>query len=151
MNDRREALVRVIEQDIAFTDDVEDVLALFQALHFAGHKGRKLQIRTIHPAGYLHQSHQINGAFNTVQIFLFETELGEQKFNHGRGGVFSDLQPNRIAKVTLWQFPLNFGAQIFDFFLIHEQIRVSGHAELVAALHRHATEQLADERMNNRR
>ena len=140
MNHRCKALIRVIEQHITLADNVENVLAFFQALDVAGHKGGELEIGAIHPARHLHQADQVDRAFDAIQIFFFETELREEKLGHGRRGVVRHFQADGITEVTLWQFPLDLGAQVFDFFFIHKQIGVTGDAELVATLYRHAAE-----------
>ena len=47
--------------------------------------------------------------------------------------------------MTVGQFALEPGAQVGDFFLVHEQVRIAGHPELVATQDVHAGEQFSDE------
>src|SRR3989338_2063859 len=53
-------------------------------------------------------------------------------------------------KRRLRQFAVQAEAQVFHFLLIHEQVAVARHAELVTAEHFHAGKQLADMRMQDR-
>ena len=68
----------------------------------------------------------------------------QQEARHLVRAVVRDLQAHRIAEVALLQLALQRGAQVLDLFLVDEQVGVAGDAELVAAEHVHAGEQLAD-------
>ena len=61
------------------------------------------------------------------------------------------LEPHRLAEAALRQLALQRGAQVLHLFLVHVQIAVARDAELVAAQHLHAREQLADVRVDHRR
>ena len=65
--------------------------------------------------------------------------------------VVGDLQPHRVAEVAVQQLALQRGAQVLDLLLVDEQVGVARDAELVAAHHLHAGEQLADVRVQDRR
>ena len=58
------------------------------------------------------------------------------------GTVARGLQPHRGAVAAVRQLALERAAQVVDFFLVDEQVAVAGHAELVAAHHLDAGEQL---------
>ena len=55
----------------------------------------------------------------------------------GRG-----LEPYRRAVAALRQFALERAAQVIDFFIVDEQVAVARQAELIAAQHLHAFEQV---------
>ena len=53
--------------------------------------------------------------------------------------------------MALRQFALQLGAQVGALFLVNEQVRITGNAELIATEHRHAGKQFADEFVEDRR
>jgi hypothetical protein len=105
----------------------------------------ELHVRAIDPVRHLHQAHQVDRAVDAVEVGRLQFELGEQEFGHRLRAVVGHFQAHGVAEVALRQFALQLGAQVGDFFLVDEQVGVAGGAELVAAEHGHAGEQLADE------
>ena len=140
-----------MQQDVAAADAGEDVHALADRLGQAGNEGREFEVGTIDPVGHLHQARQVHRAMNAVKVFALESELGEQEFGHGFRTVVGDLEAHGVAEVTEGQFALQLGAQVGDFFLVNKEVGIARRAELVAAEHRHAGEQFADELVQDRR
>jgi hypothetical protein len=122
---------------------------LAQLVGQGGHEGRKFEIGTVDQIRHLHQAYQVDRAVDAVDILLFQVELGEQEFFHVRRAGVGNFQPYRIAKLALAQFALQGRAQVFQVFVFHRQLAVAGDAELVAALYRHAQEQLVHMRVQN--
>ena len=94
---------------------------------------------------------RFTGPLTLIQIFRLQFELLQQEFRHGGRTVVGDFQAHRIAEVALRQFALQADAQVLHFFLVHEQVAVARHAELVTAQHFHAGKQLADMRVQDGR
>jgi hypothetical protein len=123
-------------------------------LQHAGHAGResgKLEVAAFDQFRYFHQAHQVHRTMYAIQIVRRELEfLEQQRFDLWRT-VVGDFQSHGVAKMALRQLTLQAEPQIFDLFLVHEQIAVARHPELEAAKHFHAAEQFADMRVQNRR
>ena len=98
-----------------------------------------------------HQAHQIHRALDAVEILRPQFELLQQELRHRGRAVVGDLQAHCVAEVALRQLALQADAQVLHFFLVHEQVAVARHAELVTAAHLHAGKQLADMRMQDGR
>ncbi len=139
-----EGLEGMVQQDIGLAHRGEDVALLLQCLGHARPERAELQVRPVHPVGHLDQAHHVDQAMDPVQILLAQAELLEQEVGHRLGAVVGHLQPHRVAEVALRQFALQRDAQVLHLFLVDEQVRIAGHAELVAAEHIHAREQFVD-------
>ena len=149
---RLERLVGVMQQYVVLAQHLEHVRALLlQQGGHAGHERRELEIVARDLVRDAHQAHQIHRTFHAEQVFRFQLELLQQEFGHGGRAVVGDFQPHRIAEVALRQFALQADAQVLHFFLVHEQVAVARHAELVTAQHFHAREQFADMRVQDGR
>ncbi|TXT25305.1 MAG: Uncharacterized protein FD134_1116 [Gallionellaceae bacterium] len=152
INDRLERLEWVVQQDIALADDLEHVRALFlQHARHAGRKSGEFQVIARHLLRDAHQPHQVDRAIHAVQVAWLQHELPQQEIGHLLGAVIGDFQPHGVAEVAVRQLALQADAQVFYFFVIHEQIAVARDAELVAAQHLHAAEQLSDMRVQDGR
>ncbi len=140
-----------MQQDVALANGAEDIGMLVQHLRQAGPERRVLQFRPVHLIWHLHQANQVDRSVDGEHLACRQAELLLQERSHCRRAVISHLQPDRITIMTVRQLALQRLAQVLDLFLVHEQLAVAGHAELVAAAHRHATEQLADVGMQDGR
>ena len=150
-DDRGEALVGMMQQDVAGGDRGKDVVPLLQRLGQAGAEGTELEVVALHPVGYLHQAHQIDRAGDAVEVGVVQVELRQQELGHRVRAVVGDLEAHAVAKVALREFALDLGAQVLDFFLVDEEVAVARHAELVTAEHGHSGKQFADEGVQYRR
>ena len=119
-NNGQKTLVRVMQQNVVFTQGFKNTVPLVERLGQARRKWRKLQIRPVDLVGNLDETGEIDRAANAVKIAAAETELGQQKISHMFRAVVRNLQPHGVAEVALGQFPLDFDAQVFGFFFIDE-------------------------------
>ena len=148
---RREALVGMVQQDVAGADAVEDVaVAPGQRLRRPRLEGGEFQVVARNPVGHLHHAHEIDRTGDAVEVVLREVELREQEVGHRRRAVVGDFEADRVAEVPLRQFALDRRAQVLHFFLVDEEVAVARDAELVAAEHVHPGEQFADELVQDR-
>jgi hypothetical protein len=76
--------------------------------------------------------------------------LREQEARHALGHVVGHFEANGVAEVALRQFALQRLAQVLHLLLLDEEVGVARDAELVAALHVHAGEELAHVRVQDR-
>ena len=125
--------------------------AVRQRLGQAGLEGRELEVGPVDLVGHRHQPHQVHDAGHAVEVVASEAELLQQEFGHHLGAVVGDFQAHGVAEMALRQLALQRGAQVLDFLVVDEQVGVARDAELVAAEHVHAGEQLADVAMQDRR
>jgi hypothetical protein len=120
---RGEGLVGVVQQDIVAPDAVKDVGALADGLGQSLHKGRKFHVRAVYPVRHLHQTDQVDRAFDAIEVGMGQSELGEQEVGHCRRAVFGYFEADGVTEVAVRQFALQFGAQIGDFFFVNERGR----------------------------
>ena len=80
-----------------------------------------------------------------------ERELPQQEARHVLRAVARGLQAHGRAVAAMRQLAFERAPQVVDFFLVDEQVAVARDAELIAAEHVDAREELAHERMHDRR
>ncbi len=146
-----EALVRVVHQDVALADGIEDARRRGHGLHGGGRMRRVLQHRAVHQVGHLQQAHQVHRPLDAVAVGFGQAEFLLQPARQRGRDVVRDLQPHRIAEVPGRQFALQRFAQVGDFVFGDEQVGVARDAELVAAMHVDLRKQLVHEALHERR
>ncbi len=92
---------------------------------------------------------RLTGPGHLVEIHLVQRELPHQEGVEIRRTVARHLEAHRGAVATMRQFAFERAAQVVDFFVVDEQVAVARHAELVAAEHFHAREQLGHELLHD--
>src|SRR6185295_9217124 len=137
-----ERLEGMMQQDVPFAHRCKEIRHLGQCRREACDEAREFQIWAINPVRNLHQADQIDRAVYLVEILSAEIELLQQKIRNSGRAQIGHFKAHRIAEMSLWQFALQRQAQILDFFFVNEQVAIARDAELVAALHFHAGEQL---------
>ena len=92
---------------------------------------------------------EIHRAGDLVEIDLAERELPHQESVEIRRAVARHLEAHRGAVAAMRELAFERAAQVVDFFVVDEQVAVARDAELVAAEHFHAGEQLGDELLHD--
>ena len=144
-----ERLVRVVQQDVVLADGGEHVGPLDHAPGQAGRERPVLELRRVDLVRDLHQAHEVHRPADLIQVVVHQPELLQQELDHLRRALVRGLEPHRFAEAPLRQLALQRRAQVLDLFLVHVQVAVAGDAELIAAQHLHAGEQLAYVRVDD--
>jgi hypothetical protein len=115
-----------------------------------GAERRELEVGALHPVGDVDQPHQVDRAVHAVEILLPEVELREQVIGNLLRAVVGNLEPHLVPELAVRQLPAQRRAQVLHLFLVHEQLAVARHAELIGIHHLHAGEQFRDMRVQYR-
>ena len=145
-----EAVVRVMQQQVALIDEIEHRGRSRHAFGQRGHERHELQVRTVDHLGQRHQAHEVHGALHAVAVRVAQPAFRLQASHEASGRAGVDFQTHGVAEVTRREFALQGGAQVGDFVFVDEQIAVTRDAELVAALGREPREQLARKAQHKR-
>ncbi len=151
IDDWCERLKRMMQQQIALADHVEEILVVLQALRQTGNEPGEFQVGPVDEIGQRRQTIQIHRAAAQIDVVLGETELRHQRCADVRRRIVRDFEAHLVAEPTRRQFAFERAQQIVDFFFVDEQIAVARDSELIAAGHFHAGEQIADVRVHDRR
>ncbi len=139
------------QQDVLLAHHAEKVLGLLQQLGDHRGEARVLQLGVAVQPGDAEQAGQVYRAVDLVQLALGQAELLEQVVGQVfRAGV-GHLQAHRIAVAAREQLAAQGTGQVLDVLGVHRKIGVTGQAELVAALHLHAGEQVVGVGVDHRR
>ena len=150
LHHRLKRLVRMVQQNIFIARRIEYRIAFTQTLGHTGGIGFEFQIGARHHIGHGHQAHQVYRALHLIKLALPQFEVAEQKVADMLGAGVGHFQAHTVAVFAVVQFALNGGAQVFQVFLIHNQVAVAGEAELVAAFHFHTGEKAVNVFVQNR-
>ena len=148
---RRKALVGMVEQDVFLAYAGEEIGAAHQALRNPRGEDRIFEIRALHEVVHRRQPIQVHGPRHRVGVESIRGELRLEELHHVLGTVVGDLQPYGRAVAAMRELALERAPQVVDFLVVDEQIAVAGDAELVAAHHLDAGEELVNERLHDRR
>ena len=94
---------------------------------------------------------RFTGPCHRVGVEAVGGELRLQELHHVLGAVAGGLQAHRRAVAAVRELALERAPQVVDFFLVDEQVAVARDAELVAADHLDAGEQLVHEGLHDGR
>jgi hypothetical protein len=130
---------------------LEEVAAPGERLGQPLREGRVLEVGAAHLPGNVDQPHQVHRALHHVEVVAFQAELREEEARHRFRHAVGHLEAHRVAEVALRQLSLQRLAQVLHLLLLDEEVGVARHAELVAAHHRHAGEELGHVRVQHRR
>ncbi len=140
----------MVHKHVVARDGVEQVVLRAHASRDRGLERRVLEVRPVHQVVHGQQPIEVDGTVDLVERAALEAELVQQEVGHVVGAVVGDLQAHAVAVAARGQLALEREQQVVDLLLVDEQVGVARHAELVAAVHAHAREQLLDERMDDR-
>jgi len=126
-------------------DDLKEIGGADEALRQAGRKDRIFQIRPAHEIVNRGQAIEIDGPWHLIDVVLTEGKLLQQEAHHVFGAIRGCFEAHCSAVAALREFALERMAQIVDRFIIHEEVGVARHAELITAEHLDAGEELMDE------
>lgn len=139
------------QQYVLLADHAENVVGVHQQLGDRRGERRVLKLRVAVQAGNAEQAGEVDRAIDLVQLAFAEAELLEQVVRQVfRAGV-GHLQAHGVAVTAREQLAAQGAGQVVDFFGVQRQVGVTGQAELVAALHLHALEQVVGVRVDHRR
>ena len=150
VDDRGKRLVRMMQQDVALRDRVENA-RVHELLRHSGRERRIFELRTIDQIVYREQAVEVHGTRHLVGIGARELEVLEQIRGELVRAVVRRLESHRVAVAAFEQLALERVLQIVHVLVVDEQIAVACDAELIAAVDLHAREQLIDERVDNGR
>ena len=151
VDDRRERLKRMVQQQIAFADHVEQILVLLEPLRHSGDEPRKFEVGTVDQIGQRRQTIQVHRAAAQIDVVFGEAELGHQRRADVGRRVVRDFETHLVAEPARRQLALERAQQIVDLFFVDEQVAVARDSELIAAGDFHAGEQVADVGVHDRR
>ena len=132
----------MVDQHIPLLQAVEQRLAGHQLLGPTGLVGLETHAGRVHHVDELVHAHEVDGTVRPVQRLFGQAELGQQKVGQEFGAACRDFQANGLAEMPVLQTLAQSSAQVFDFFLVHRQIRVPGHTELRKLRHMTARKQV---------
>ncbi len=144
---RGERIEGMVQQHVPARDDLEDPVAVAQG---ARAQGGVLQFRPLDHVVQLDHAVEVDRAVDTVDRVFGQPEVLQQGAHDVARAVLRDLQPDRRAVATVDQFIAQRQGEVLDLFLVHHQLGITGHAELVGPLDFHAREHLIDESRQHR-
>ena len=125
-----EAVVGVIEQNIAAPDDPEDGAILVEALVNAGGEGGKAQlVKARQGRNLLHEIIQVQRPRHGDHAFLRHIQVFLDAGQQPRVAAHGHLQPHHPAPFPLFQVLLHFGDEGVGVGIVIDKIRVPGDAE----------------------
>ncbi|MNZ10678.1 hypothetical protein D3C78_275260 [compost metagenome] len=130
------------QQDVLLADHAEQVLGLLQQLGDQRGEGRVLQLRVAVQPRDAEQAGQVHRAIDLVQLAFGQAELLEQVVREVLRAGVGHFQAHRVAVTAREQLATQGTRQVVDVLGVHRQVGVTGQAELVAAFHLHAGEQV---------
>ncbi len=145
LHGRREGIVRVVQQDVAFADGGEDVLRTgrfdLRDLAVGGRNERAvLEVRTV-DASKLEQHGRVERRRQTVDLVGADAQLVGEQLGQERAGLVGDLQTDRRSEAAAQQLLLHGVEQVLGVILLHVDVLVTGDAEGAGLLDDHAGEQ----------
>src|SRR4249919_1862833 len=147
LEDRRERVEGMVQQYVAFADDVEHRV---QPAQYPGLERRELQFRSLHQVVHLDHAVEVDRAVDAVHGILGQVEILQQRAHDRLGALLGDLQADRAQVATAGEFVAQRQRDVVDFFLVDHQFGIAGNAELVGAFDLHAGEKLIDEGRQHR-
>ena len=143
-DDGFEGLVGMVQQDVLARGGVEYRAVFFQRRgHAAGARG-VFEVGTADHVGHGHQAHEVDGAFDLVEVGGCEAEMAEQEFAQLRRAGVGHFEAHAGAVFAVVQLAFDGGAQVGEVFFVDGEVAVAREAELVAAFHFHAGEKQVD-------
>ncbi len=139
---RYEGLEGVVQQQVAFGDGLEDVSRPGQPRRQARREGGELEVGAVDEVGEGHEAVEIHRPVVHEEVVELEFELRQQEVCDLGGAVVGHLQADLVTVTARRQLPLDGPQQIFHLLLVHEQVRVAGHPELIAPLDLHPGEEV---------
>ena len=147
---RLEAVIRVMQQQVALVDEVEYRGRRAHALGQRRHEWRELEVRAVDHLGQRHQAHEVDGALDAVAVRVGQAAFRLEASHEARRRAGIDFETYGVAEMAGREFALQRGAQVGDFVLVDEQIAVARDAELMAAFGRESWEQFTGEAQHER-
>ena len=141
VDDGRERLVGVMEEDVAAAEDIEGVGAALVGGGDGGEVDGVLELRPVDEVVEGVEPVQVDRAADPVEVVWLELELGQQELGDFVGAGVGDLDTNRLAVVSVGQLALEGLEEVVDLFFVDPEVAVAGDAKLVAACDLHAGEE----------
>ena len=124
-HNRLKRLIRMVQQNIALGDFVQQRCRFAQRAWILRRKRRKLQIGAVHHVRHRNQPHQIHWPFHLIQLIARELKLFQQKLANVIRALVGNFQPHAVAKIAVAQFILHRRAQIAQIIVFHRQIAIA--------------------------
>ena len=75
IDDRRERIVRMVQQDVLLADGVEDALGRLQGRRMRRRERRVFQVGPVDQVVQAHQPHEVEGPAQAEDVFVGEAEV----------------------------------------------------------------------------
>ena len=139
-----EALVGVVEEDVAGADDSKIIAAGRQDMGDDGDVGLVAQGCEGIDRGQRREVKEIERAVGDINVLFFQLENIEQSALHVGRAAMLDFEADGVAARTFAQFVLNGAQEIFRFLLVDIEIAVAGDAEAIDLLDFEARKEIVD-------
>ena len=138
----REGIEGVVQQHVAFGHALEHRVHVAQRARL---ERRVFQVGALHQVVDLDDAVEVDRPVDAIDRVLGQVEVHQQRAHDFVRALLGDLQAHRAQVTAADEFVAQGEREVFDFFLVDDQLGVARDAELVRALHLHAREQLVDE------
>ncbi len=151
LDHRLEALIGMVDQQVALLYRLEQVGALSQLARPGRHEWRPAQLRVLDVIDQLVHPHQVDRPVDLEHGFARQLELFLQMGLQRRRTGAQHFEPDRVAEVALREFHPHRLAQVVHLALIDRQIGIARHPELGKPADLPAREEFLQVRANRRR
>ncbi len=143
LHNRRERIVRPVQQHVAAADDGEDVLARGQLCRDAGIERLVLQFRRVDAVVDLQEIAEFERAGGEEDVVVVDLRRLDEEFQNGVGGARGDLDPYNLAAVAAAQLALHRLEQILHLLFLDGEVGIADDAERCGGAHAQAGEEAA--------
>ena len=141
IHDRLEAVIRMVQQDVALPNVEKQVRLGIQRNHRARREALVAKVWTVQLKRQWHETREVERTINAEYIFLLKVENLKQPAQHMLGTILFDLEPHGRTALDFAKLLFNRVQQIAGLFLIHIKVAITSHTEKVRPLHLHPTEE----------
>ena len=135
----------MVQQHILGADRLKQIGVAAQRRRGARGELGKLEVRPFHLVVDGDDPVDVDRPGAAVDVLLAELEVRHQHLGDRLGAALGELQAHRPGIAATGQLVGQRGGEVLHLLLVHHQLAVARHAELVRALDRHAREHLVDE------
>ena len=143
VEDGLKAVIRMMQQDVAFADVEKDVVFLSEADDGDGGEAFVFEVRAVEFGGDGHEPHEVERPIDAVDVLFFEVEDFAEAADEFFGDVLH-FEADGVAAVELAEFVFDGAQEVAGFFLVDVEVAVARDAEHVGAMDFDAVEEAAD-------
>jgi hypothetical protein len=134
IDDGREGVVGMVEEDFAFADGVENRDVRAEARDVGGGERRVFEVRAIDDVVETHQTQEVDGRRNAEGEFARELEVSAEKSEEVFVDAVLDLEADGGAAAEIAELFLDFFEEVFGFLLVDVEVAVACDAKGVRAV-----------------